>query len=856
MGCKVSKSGPEPCASKILGCNKLARSYSSPIQLADVQNSLQNPKCESFHLVSLTSSTYGSLSTPPLKEEQGRAANDNLEHGSFERIKNDRNIHAVTVPYSWSHEADPGMIAPSQSAKIEGANPRNAADYKEEQTVNMWELMESLEDKKAALQMLRGLMDKSRDGKSSPRMSTTIHTVEELDSVLDVRRSFPTNHRIQRRFSMEPVMPVRDSHKFESDSKKMRETPFSMQLNHLSLTMQKNQEAKEFDSVRKKDFCWSQELNSTERSDLSHRQDLDSIRRSNLTRSQEFDTLRRSILSRDQGVNFTRRNNLSQSQEFVRPPLAKPKEAVAPRQSLSGVPTAACISDYERKVVTSQPDPVLRSPMLIGLSGHERLRVRPGQQSPMSSLASPKLSGSQQTTFSLDEAPVLDSYITVNRRRSASEAVTPATSRRSAEVSSLRDRNSKDTSVHVAMQPPMSKYLNVSRPIDDTQGVNIKTNYNVSKIPPHGFVAASNDKTNVIVPQESTQDVANLSTVKQSGRNSATSKESTFSKSSSSTAWSSSASKESTSSTTSSSTATSSAHEKSRSQGGRESEMGDSISSGYEVVPNTELLDQKVRRPSGSFPTKQPSQSATGLLSDTNCGQNTVWSADLDRPNSLPLDPELLASFEEALELFCADDWCTVRLGESEPPATSGSNSELDRPSWQRETKNPRSNLAGESKLNRCEILEDHVEKFVSQPGVIKKAASSKIVPLEIGEQRRNSDPLENFEKKCPPGGEERCVLYTTSLRGIRKTFDDCSQTRAILQSSNVQIDERDIAMHAEFRQEMISLAGKSASVPRLFIKGRHIGGGEEVSQLHEKGILSKLLQGLPRQVSQTVCDG
>ena len=548
MGCKVSKSGVEPCgASKILECNKLSRSYSTPIQLANVQHSLQNSKCESFHIVSLTSSTYGSLppDSMPHPEEWNKADIGTTEQGGFERIKNGRDLHAARVPYSWSHEIDLQTVDPSQNAIAEAVIPQQKdADYKQEETVNMWELMESLEDKKAALHMLQGLMGKSRvsgldSGKSSPRMSSTIHTVEELDNILDVRRSYPTNHRFQRESWMEPLIPAHDSHKFELDSKKMHGTPFSVQLSQLSLAMEKSREAKEFDSVRRKDFFQSQELNSKGRNDLFYRQDLDSVRRSNLTRSQEFDSIRRFNISREQGLDFAR-TNLSRSQEFVRPPLSKPKGVVAPRQSLSEVRTAVRVGDYERKIATSQPDPVLRSPMLQGLSGRERLGVRPGQQSPLSSLASPKLSGLHQTSSSLDEAPVVDSNIPISSKRSTVKAITPATinaSQRAAEYSSLRSRNCKDTSAHVAVQPAMSKYL-MSKSIDDSQGINTKTNHSVLKIPP------IDDKTELIVLRKPTQDVGNISTVKQSG-------------------WSSSSSNTSTSSsTTSSSTATSRAPRK------------------------------------------------------------------------------------------------------------------------------------------------------------------------------------------------------------------------------------------------------------------------------------------------------
>ncbi|CAM6019171.1 unnamed protein product [Sphagnum balticum] len=97
----------------------------------------------------------------------------------------------------------------------------------------------------------------------------------------------------------------------------------------------------------------------------------------------------------------------------------------------------------------------------------------------------------------------------------------------------------------------------------------------------------------------------------------------------------------------------------------------------------------------------------------------------------------------------------------------------------------------------------------------------------------------------CPPGGDERVVLYSTSLRGIRKTFQDCNRVRTILQTYVLWIDERDVSMHAEFRKELKDLLlqhelltgsrPKAAlQVPRVFIMGYYIGGVEEVVELHE----------------------
>ncbi|URE13132.1 Glutaredoxin [Musa troglodytarum] len=59
---------------------------------------------------------------------------------------------------------------------------------------------------------------------------------------------------------------------------------------------------------------------------------------------------------------------------------------------------------------------------------------------------------------------------------------------------------------------------------------------------------------------------------------------------------------------------------------------------------------------------------------------------------------------------------------------------------------------------------------------------------------RKAHDPsflLRSYQEKCPPGGENTVVLYTTTLRGIRKTFEDCNAVRSTLESYHVRIMER-----------------------------------------------------------------
>lgn len=98
-------------------------------------------------------------------------------------------------------------------------------------------------------------------------------------------------------------------------------------------------------------------------------------------------------------------------------------------------------------------------------------------------------------------------------------------------------------------------------------------------------------------------------------------------------------------------------------------------------------------------------------------------------------------------------------------------------------------------------------------------------------------------------------VIYFTSLRGIRKTYDDCCSVRMIFKSYRVAVDERDISMDSTYRKELQSMVGgKPISLPQVFIREEHIGGAEEIKQLNEAGELGKLLQGFPLINPTSVC--
>jgi len=104
-------------------------------------------------------------------------------------------------------------------------------------------------------------------------------------------------------------------------------------------------------------------------------------------------------------------------------------------------------------------------------------------------------------------------------------------------------------------------------------------------------------------------------------------------------------------------------------------------------------------------------------------------------------------------------------------------------------------------------------------------------------------DLLWEFPARCLPGGEEAVVLYTTTLRGIRKTFEDCNEVRALLENLAVAFQERDVSMDRGLREQLWAATGEKAVPPRLFVRGRDIGGATQVLALHEDGRLVSLLQ-------------
>lgn len=124
-----------------------------------------------------------------------------------------------------------------------------------------------------------------------------------------------------------------------------------------------------------------------------------------------------------------------------------------------------------------------------------------------------------------------------------------------------------------------------------------------------------------------------------------------------------------------------------------------------------------------------------------------------------------------------------------------------------------------------------------------------------------NGKILDSFTNRSIsiPDADKRIVVYFTSLRVVRSTFEDCKTVRSILRGFRVSIDERDLSMDSGFLNELQGILGQSKlTLPRVFIGGRYMGGAEEIKQLHETGELKKFVEGLPAAEPCTcnVCGG
>ncbi|XP_061440729.1 glutaredoxin domain-containing cysteine-rich protein 1 [Rhineura floridana] len=95
-----------------------------------------------------------------------------------------------------------------------------------------------------------------------------------------------------------------------------------------------------------------------------------------------------------------------------------------------------------------------------------------------------------------------------------------------------------------------------------------------------------------------------------------------------------------------------------------------------------------------------------------------------------------------------------------------------------------------------------------------------------------------------------RIVIYTTSLRVVRTTFERCELVRKIFQNHRVKFEEKNIALNSDYGKELderCRRVGEIPSLPVVFIEGQYLGGAEKILSMNESGELQDLLTKIER---------
>eukprot|EP00063_Salmo_salar_P072746 XP_014047581.1 PREDICTED: glutaredoxin domain-containing cysteine-rich protein 1-like [Salmo salar] len=90
-----------------------------------------------------------------------------------------------------------------------------------------------------------------------------------------------------------------------------------------------------------------------------------------------------------------------------------------------------------------------------------------------------------------------------------------------------------------------------------------------------------------------------------------------------------------------------------------------------------------------------------------------------------------------------------------------------------------------------------------------------------------------------------RIVIYTTSFRVVRTTFERCELVRKIFSNHRVKFLEKNIALDCEYGkdlEERCKRVGEPLSLPVVFIDGHYLGGAEKILDMNESGELQDRL--------------
>ncbi|XP_071509951.1 glutaredoxin domain-containing cysteine-rich protein 1-like [Diadema antillarum] len=124
--------------------------------------------------------------------------------------------------------------------------------------------------------------------------------------------------------------------------------------------------------------------------------------------------------------------------------------------------------------------------------------------------------------------------------------------------------------------------------------------------------------------------------------------------------------------------------------------------------------------------------------------------------------------------------------------------------------------------------------------------------------------PLDNNKKKSVINSEDevgRIIVYTTSVRIVRQTFDDCQYVRKLFQNHRVRFEERDLFMNSKHQKELEERIGSTTDInlPICFIDGELVGDLRKLEELNESGELRTILRRFEKHnpmVNCSTCGG
>ncbi|KAM9833913.1 glutaredoxin domain-containing cysteine-rich protein 1 [Syngnathus typhle] len=102
-----------------------------------------------------------------------------------------------------------------------------------------------------------------------------------------------------------------------------------------------------------------------------------------------------------------------------------------------------------------------------------------------------------------------------------------------------------------------------------------------------------------------------------------------------------------------------------------------------------------------------------------------------------------------------------------------------------------------------------------------------------------------------------RIVIYTTSFRVVRTTFERCELVRKIFQNHRLKFVERNIALDSDYGkklEERCKRVGELPSLPVVFVDGHYLGGAEKILSMNESGELQDLLTKIERVQHPETC--